>query len=514
MCFASTVGSQIMCSNNIISFCLSQIQENAGTEAYCRVIVQSVQCAEKKMCLFTTPFILLSDACDCVTLDVCEELFVFIEDHVHLWTKPLFFKVGKNQMLRMCNDLLRRLSSSQNTVFCGRVQLFLAQLFPLSEKSALNLMSHFNLENVTVYADIPEVQKDSGAEKMEVDLDSSSAFTDGIVDYHLYSQLWSLQDFFRNPPQCYSAKQWKQFMTALGDILTAFSSYKLDGDSGRKRRRKKSEDGMECRSRQEAGRKQSSSKYFAKFLTSIKLMNLQLSDNHFRRYILIQVLILFQYLTSSIKFKTPSQVLTAEQEEALEESKESVYQLLREIPPDGASFAKYIEHVLSREENWIKWKNEGCTSLVRRAVTEEGEEEEDVVPLKAKRKPRIGELVMANTKCKKMDLGNPELTDLWNKYPDNLAMCQSESRKFLPPLAPFLEDATLQADPKEQVEEAYKLVKDPNFTFRALRLLSYQSPHFFQSNASQQVKAVTEFLEGVIVQTSKDLKPIPNNKST
>lgn len=32
-------------------------------------------------------------------------------------------------------DLLRRLSTSQNTVFCGRIQLFLARLFPLSEKS-------------------------------------------------------------------------------------------------------------------------------------------------------------------------------------------------------------------------------------------------------------------------------------------------------------------------------------------------------------------------------------------
>ena len=41
----------------------------------------------------------------------------------------------------MCNDLLRRLSQSKNTVFCGRIQLFLARLFPLSEKSALNLVS-------------------------------------------------------------------------------------------------------------------------------------------------------------------------------------------------------------------------------------------------------------------------------------------------------------------------------------------------------------------------------------
>jgi len=38
-------------------------------------------------------------------------------------------------MLICFTDLLRRLSTSQNTVFCGRIQLFLARLFPLSEKS-------------------------------------------------------------------------------------------------------------------------------------------------------------------------------------------------------------------------------------------------------------------------------------------------------------------------------------------------------------------------------------------
>lgn len=32
-------------------------------------------------------------------------------------------------------DILKKLSKSQNTVFCGRIQLFLARLFPLTEKS-------------------------------------------------------------------------------------------------------------------------------------------------------------------------------------------------------------------------------------------------------------------------------------------------------------------------------------------------------------------------------------------
>ena len=45
-------------------------------------------------------------------------------------------------------------------------------------------------------------------------------------------------------------------------------------------------------------------KYFAKYLTNQNLLQLQLSDSNFRRYILIQFLILLQYLKSSVKFKT------------------------------------------------------------------------------------------------------------------------------------------------------------------------------------------------------------------
>lgn len=43
--------------------------------------------------------------------------------------------------------------------------------------------------------------------------------------------------------------------------------------------------------------------YFAKYLTNQKLLDLQFSDANFRRYVLLQILILAQYLTSDIKFK-------------------------------------------------------------------------------------------------------------------------------------------------------------------------------------------------------------------
>lgn len=43
--------------------------------------------------------------------------------------------------------------------------------------------------------------------------------------------------------------------------------------------------------------------FFAKFLTNPKLLALQLSDANFRRAVLVQFLILFQYLQITVKFK-------------------------------------------------------------------------------------------------------------------------------------------------------------------------------------------------------------------
>lgn len=42
-------------------------------------------------------------------------------------------------LLRLCNEMLRRLSKETNTVFCGRILMFLANSFPLGERSGIEL---------------------------------------------------------------------------------------------------------------------------------------------------------------------------------------------------------------------------------------------------------------------------------------------------------------------------------------------------------------------------------------
>lgn len=62
-------------------------------------------------------------------------------------------------LLRMCNELLRRLSKEINTVFCGRILMFLANTFPLGERSGVNLRGDFN-NDMVAYDTNEEVDSD------------------------------------------------------------------------------------------------------------------------------------------------------------------------------------------------------------------------------------------------------------------------------------------------------------------------------------------------------------------
>lgn len=85
-------------------------------------------------------------------------------------------------------------------------------------------------------------------------------------------------------------------------VLSAFNSYKLEEqrDSSSKSNKDDSNDQTEDVEMEEEIRTQH---FFSKFLTNSKLLALQLSDSNFRRSVLVQCLILFQYLRSTVKFK-------------------------------------------------------------------------------------------------------------------------------------------------------------------------------------------------------------------
>ncbi|XP_031418995.1 THO complex subunit 1 [Clupea harengus] len=481
-----------------------EIVKQANSDVSLALIYISIDGVTEGVCSATTPFLLLGDVLDCLPLDQCDKIFSFVEKNVSTWKSNSFYSAGKNYLLRMCNDLLRRLSKSQNTVFCGRIQLFLARLFPLSEKSGLNLQSQFNLENITVFNKNEQEstlgqrhseEKEDGmdVEEGEMGDEDEPAPCSIPIDYNLYRKFWTIQDYFRNPVQCYDKFSWMTFLKYSDETLAVFKSYKLDDTQASKRKLN------------ELRTPGGEHVYFAKFLTSEKLMDLQLSDCNFRRHILLQYLILFQYLKGQVKFKSSSCVLNDDQCSWMEETTKLVYQLLRETPPDGGKFAAMVEHILNKEENWNGWKNEGCPSFVKERPAE-------TKPTRPTRKRPAPKDFLGKGPDRKVFMGNDELTRLWNLSHDNMDACKSDNREFMPSLEEFFEEAIEQAEPSNMVEEEYKVVRNSNYGWRALRLLSRRSPHFFQPT-NQQFKNLADYLENMVIKLAKELpKDLPSEE--
>ncbi|XP_068252249.1 THO complex subunit 1 isoform X2 [Nyctibius grandis] len=442
-----------------------EIINKAPCENLLAIISLAISGVTEGICTASTPFVLLGDVLDCLPLDQCDKIFTFVEKNVATWKSNTFYSAGKNYLLRMCNGL--------------------------------NLQSQFNLENVTVFntnehestlgqKHTEEREEGMDVEEGEMGDDEAPTSCSIPIDYNLYRKFWSLQDYFRNPVQCYEKVSWKTFLKYSEEVLAVFKSYKLDDTQASRKKLEELKTGGEH-------------VYFAKFLTSEKLMDLQLSDSNFRRHILLQYLILFQYLKGQVKFKSSNYVLTDEQSLWIEDTTKAVYQLLSENPPDGERFSKMVEHILNTEENWNSWKNEGCPSFVK-------ERPADSKPMRPARKRPAPEDFLGKGPNKKILMGNEELTRLWNLCPDNMEACKSESREYMPTLEEFFEEAIEQADPENMVENKYKAVNNSNYGWRALRLLARRSPHFFQPT-NQQFKSLPEYLENMVIKLAKELPP-------
>lgn len=446
--------------------------------------------AKESLCSVNLPIMILSELFDCRTLNECEVLFSFIDHNVYIWKEEFFFKNVKNHLLRTCNDLLRRLSRNQNTVFCGRILIFLANFFPLFERSGLNLTSEFNQDNSTSYA----LQEDADFAQSadQINLDDSDKKDDFKVDYNFYRKFWQLQEYFRNPNTCYSKSNFRHLQAYCKEVLLVFTGYKIDPNS--------------CFYFQTLGfdnnNKEDKDIFFVKYLTNQKLLELQLSDSNFRRHILIQILILFQYFTTSVKFRVESAVLNEDQTAWINETKKKVFQLIEETPPNGKEVSQVIGHLLSREEFWNNWKNEGCTELSGNADPEadakRAAEYIQSTYTTHNKRTRIGEYVKSANNSNRILIGNLEMNRLWNFCPDNLEACRSQKRVFTPTIERYFE-SILQAAP----EDRKLYCSDSNFCWKALRLLSEKSAYFFVPN-NQVVRPVSDYLEGVIERLAKD----------
>lgn len=178
------------------------------------------------------------------------------------------FKQKHLIILRACNELLRRLSRAEDTVFCGRVFIFLFQSFPLGDRSSVNLRGEYHTENVTTYdntilqskivEDSMAIDGDSSVEpprngEAEANPENSEATQTPISDAtdklgksvkfdtkaenllgavpdldSLYPLFWALQDSFSNPTNLFDSSKFQTFKLGLEATLHKFKDVHND----------------------------------------------------------------------------------------------------------------------------------------------------------------------------------------------------------------------------------------------------------------------------------------------
>lgn len=103
--------------------------------------------------------------------------------------------------------------------------------------------------------------------------------------------------------------------------------------------------------------------YGTKFLTSSKLTHLEVFDAAFRRHILLQTLILLQYLRLPNSTGQGAQrhvAVTGAQLLAVQALEERVVKCLQATPPSAAEFVSALENAIVRERMWLAWKVNAC----------------------------------------------------------------------------------------------------------------------------------------------------------
>ncbi|GAA5962896.1 hypothetical protein JCM3765_005910 [Sporobolomyces pararoseus] len=294
-------------------------------------------------------------------ISACEPLLSYIESRVEILTNGMEYQRGRGPiLLRLLNDLLRRLPRSKSgpVILSGRILMLLSSVYPLGEKSGVNLRGNFNLGKGTVWEqdsttitetemeteknrEEKELVKEEKVEKMEVEEGEEDEELNKASNTSFYSTFWSLQKYFNNPHLLFtttttttsttsasstsdSTPPIQNLHSSLLTVLNAFSTEtkkekalsgstttttttlaaaiekgKSSVDASSNSSSSNVESIMMGEKDFEDKTEQSLEQYFfPKFLTSRNLLSLELADPSFRLQFLFQTLILTQYLLS------------------------------------------------------------------------------------------------------------------------------------------------------------------------------------------------------------------------
>ncbi|TKX26344.1 hypothetical protein C1H76_1306 [Elsinoe australis] len=461
---------------------------------------------------------LVEELIESQTADRCRRIFDYLDVRRERLTQREF-QVTHLIILRTCNELLRRLSRAEDATFCGRVFFFLFQIFPLGEQSSVNLRGEFHTDNITIF----EENADSGsasASEDAMDTDdkqestemeqpskrrkrrkSSTKKTKRQVDdiAKFYPIFWRLQRDFSTPLRLIESEDaFATFKLSLENTIAKFGNTtvvktKSTTDESRSNKRKRGQDEIN----------DYRSNYNPKYLTSRELFELELSDLSFQRHILVQALILLDFLLSlseQAQKKIDSSGISRTNQSVnyayrLSEEKKAWAQSARakiagylQQGPDGNFYYRMVSTVLARDKNWIWWKIQKCPPIVADAVSADEFVE-------AKKSTATS---TANRRMRARPMGAMDLTFLSEAdSAKGLDKLRDPARFSTPSVPELMTEATrteLDLDFAEGEEKEAIQAKIDSISWRAIRAASRTS--FSKLDKLEPSKKIAEVLAG------------------
>ncbi|KAK9808129.1 hypothetical protein WJX73_009568 [Symbiochloris irregularis] len=107
-------------------------------------------------------------------------------------------------IMRVCNQLLTRLSRTVQPDLAARVMLTMSKYMTPSERSGLNLAGYHNTSHPITSESVPEGTIDSLGQP---------------VDVQLYNTFWSLQDVLQNPHTAADSEKWADTLAKIRTCL-------------------------------------------------------------------------------------------------------------------------------------------------------------------------------------------------------------------------------------------------------------------------------------------------------
>eukprot|EP00887_Chlorella_sp_A99_P000489 scaffold17.g489.t1 len=362
------------------------------------------------------PAQLLEQVVETTTVEQCEGVFAYLDSRIAAFKEEKVFQRSNLTLLRTCNLLLKRLSKAANAPLCGRILLFLAKFLSLTERSGVNLLGTFNTENVTPVEDVQEA-------------------------------------WFSNPPSVLEHGKWVEVSRGIRKVAITEAAPGAGGAAAA--------DGGSS----------------VKYLSSSRLIGLQLRDATFRRHFLLQCLVLMQYAERPrAKDKEHPErpgLRGAKLLEDLQDLRRQVYAVLEATPEHGKEFAAAVRHVMQWEDSWAAWKQAGCPRepLERApAVPPEGAEAGSGLP-PAKKHKVAADVVYG------VRVGTDELDRLWNLTEDNLSCLSADDRGGFKSLHQLMDPVIEQMH--EGADDAMKASKSKVYSWKTLRMVARQNLQAF-----------------------------------